>query len=64
MEINEFKKYTNNIDAFHPSEIEFFRFMSDDELKEYQHELEYDTGNLSNWDHVRALFTLKHKIAK
>lgn len=56
MDISEFERYAINIDAFQPMEIKNFEFMSDEELEAYQTELEYDTGNLSDWDHIRAFF--------
>lgn len=62
MEFTIFKKLAKNIDAFQPSEIDEFEFMTDDELDEYQIELERCSGNLSDWDHTRALFTLRHRL--
>lgn len=62
MEISEFRKYINYIDEYRPSDIEDFKFMTDDELYEYQDELEFDNGNLSNWDHIRAFITMKKKL--
>lgn len=62
MDIAELEKYSINIDAFQPMEIKDFEFMSDEELYNYQTELEHDTGNLSDWDHIRAFFTMKKKL--
>lgn len=64
MEIKEFKKYTNNLNEFSADEVDEFEFMRIDELESYQDELERDTGNLSNWDHIRAFITLKAFLAK
>jgi hypothetical protein len=64
MDINEFKKYTKELSLYSGSEIDNFEFMTEEELGEYQNELEvFDGGNLSTWEHIRALFTLKKKIA-
>jgi hypothetical protein len=63
MDVKEFKKYTNNLDAYTAGEVDEFEPMTDEELDEYQRELEFDTGNLSDWDHIRAIITLKKRIA-
>jgi hypothetical protein len=62
MEISEFKKYTKNLDAYSASEIEELSSMTVDELEKYQYDLDYDTGNLSTWDNIRAVVTLKKQI--
>jgi hypothetical protein len=62
MELSEFKKYANNIDAFDPSEIDEFEFMTEEELDNYQREVEGCTGNLSDYDHIKAFLTMKQKI--
>lgn len=36
--------------------------MTGEELDTYQNELEIDSGNVSNWDHLRALITLKKML--
>lgn len=64
MEIKEFKQYTNNLNQYSASEIDEFAFMTEAELDSYQSELEYDSGNLSDWDHLRAFITLKKKVAE
>ena len=58
MEIKQFKKLTSNLSEFTADEIDNFTFMSSDELNNYQSELEIDAGNLSEWDHLRAFYTL------
>lgn len=62
MTIDEFKKYAIDINHFSAADVDEFTLMRSDELDEYQTELERDTGNLSDWDHLRAFFTLKSKI--
>lgn len=62
MELDEFKKYTKNLDAYTAAEVEELIPMTSNELEAYQYELEYDGGNLSNWDNVRALITLKKQL--
>jgi hypothetical protein len=59
MELKHFKKVTSNIEAFTADEVDRFTWMTSDELNSYQRELENDYGNLSNWDHLRAFYTLK-----
>jgi hypothetical protein len=36
--------------------------MSEAELESYQREIDYATGNVSDWDTARAIITLKHQI--
>ncbi len=62
MEIKDFKKYTNNLSAFTADDVEGFELMSDKEIEEYQVLLEEDTGELSDWDHIRAFYTMKDKL--
>lgn len=62
MELKQFKKLTSNLSAFTVQDIDEFVFMSSNELNKYQRELENDAGNLSDWDHLRAFYTLKSII--
>ncbi len=62
MELKYFKKLTSNLSAFTAQDIDNFTFMTSDELNSYQRELEHDAGNLSQWDHLRAFYTLKSII--
>lgn len=62
MDLKHFKKLTSNLSAFTAAEIDEFNYMTSDELNSYQRELENDTGNLSDWDHLRAFYTLKSII--
>ncbi len=62
MELRYFKNLTSNLSAFTAQDIDDFTFMSSDELNNYQRELENDAGNLSEWDHLRAFYTLKSII--
>jgi hypothetical protein len=62
MDANEFKKYTKNLNAYTLQDVEDLKIMTENELESYQYELENESGNLSEWDHLRALFTLKHQI--
>ncbi len=62
MELKYFKKLTSNLSEFTAQDIDDFTFMTSDELNNYQRELEHDTGNLSQWDHLRAFYTLKSII--
>ncbi|MGA4713033.1 hypothetical protein [Bacillus safensis] len=62
MDLKHFKKLTSNLSAFTAEEIDDFKYMTSDELNSYQRELENDTGNLSDWDHLRAFYTLKSII--
>lgn len=62
MELEQFKKLTSNLSVFTAQEIDEFAYMNSDELNNYQRELEIDTGNLSDWDHLRAFYTLKSII--
>ncbi|MEH7603687.1 hypothetical protein [Bacillus safensis] len=62
MDLKHFKKLTSNLSAFTAEEIDDFKYMTSDELNSYQRELEIDTGNLSDWDHLRAFYTLKSII--
>lgn len=62
MDIKEFKKYTNNLDQYSADEVDSFEVMNDKELEEYQREVEFDTGNYSDYDHIRAIITFKKKL--
>jgi hypothetical protein len=62
MDINEFKKYTKNLNAYTIRDVEELTTMTEKEFDSYQNELESDAGNLSEWDHIRAIFTLKREI--
>jgi hypothetical protein len=62
MELKEFKQYTKNLHAYSAEEVEELQPMTPIELEQYQHEVERDTGNLSDWDHVRAIITFKKRI--
>lgn len=62
MEINKFMKLTGNPDAYNAREVAKLELMTEDELSDYQYELEMDSGNLSDWDHIRAVITFKDKI--
>lgn len=65
MDIKEFEKYTKNLEAYSASEVRDFEFMTDKELEAYQNNLEEDGGdNLSCWEHIRHLFTMKKMIAE
>ncbi|MEH7195469.1 hypothetical protein [Bacillus safensis] len=64
MDLKIFKKLTSNLSAFTAAEIDEFNYMTSDELNSYQRELENDTGNLSDWDHLRAFYTLKSIIGE
>lgn len=64
MELKEFKEYTTNLHEHSADQVDDFEFMSNDELESYQDELERDTGNLSDWDHIRAFITMKALLAK
>lgn len=64
MELKEFKKYIFHLDEFSASEVDDFEFMNNDELEEYQNNLEIDAGCLSEWDHLRAFITLKMRVEK
>lgn len=63
MDIKEFKKYTNHLDLYGADDVDSFELMTDEELDDYQYEVESDSGNLSSWDHIRATITLKKRIA-
>lgn len=62
MDLKHFEKLTSNLSAFTAEEIIDFKYMTSDELNSYQRELENDTSNLSDWDHLRAFYTLKSII--
>lgn len=62
MEFDKFERYVENVDLFTASEVKEFEFMGYNEMENYQMELEQSTGNLSEWDHFRALITLKHRV--
>ena len=64
MDIKEFKNLTKNINEYSADEVDMFNFMTDEELEQYQYDLDCDTGNLSNWDDVRAFYTLKNKAER
>lgn len=64
MDLKIFKKLTSNLSAFTAAEIDEFNYMTSDELNSYQRELENNTGNLSDWDHLRAFYTLKGIIGE
>lgn len=59
MQIEEFKLYTSNLDAYTPSEILELEVMTKEELDEYQRLLEIDSGTLSEWEHIRAVITFR-----
>lgn len=62
MELHEFKKYARNLNEFSVDEMQDLELMSDEELDWYQDELERGTGNLSDYHHLRVLFTLRSKM--
>lgn len=62
MDIKELKKYTNNLHLYTAEDVYSLKAMTDDELEDYQREVEYDSGNLSNFDHIRAIITFKKNI--
>lgn len=62
MELEEFKRYINNLDQYTAAEVDSFELMTGEELNAYQHELEIDSGNLSDWDHLRAIITLRKMV--
>jgi surface antigen len=62
MEYNDFKQYTNNTNLYTADEVAEMEPMTDNELEQYQNEVEHDSGNLSEWDHCRAIITFKKKI--
>lgn len=64
MEIAQFKSLVHDIKNFNGEEIEEFELMSENELQWYYRELETDTGGLSDWDHLRAIYTLKYRLSK
>jgi predicted class III extradiol MEMO1 family dioxygenase len=63
MEIKEFKKYCFSLSNFDGNDIDNFEFMTDEEIDNFQSEIERDTGNHCGWDQIRAIMTLKKKIA-
>lgn len=62
MDFNNFKLLAHNTSNFSADEVDDFELMNGDELKEYQEDLEVDSGTLSAWDHMRAFFTMKAAI--
>lgn len=62
MKFNEFLKYAKHPEYFTAEEVNEFEFMTNRELDKYQRELEKDGGNLSDWDHIRAIFTFQKEI--
>lgn len=62
MDIQELKKYTNNLEKYSAADVDSLEFMTDEELEDYQREVEHDSGNVSNFDHIRAIITYKEKI--
>lgn len=62
MDISEFKKYTTNLNAYTLSDVDELTVMTEKEFEHYQYEFDHDTGNLSDWDHLRASVTLKRQI--
>jgi hypothetical protein len=62
MEIKEFRKYARNLSGYSASDVDEFTFMTEEELDEYQDEVEQDTGNTSNWDDCRAIITFRKII--
>lgn len=61
MNLEKFMKFTGNPDAYSAADVARLELMTEDELSDYQHEIETDSGNLSDWDHIRALMTFKDK---
>lgn len=62
MEFKVFQKYTKNIEQYSAYEVDKLTAMPEEELDNYQKELEFDTGNLSDWDHIRAGITFRQTI--
>jgi hypothetical protein len=62
LHIDKFMKFTGNPDSYSAREVADLTLMSDDELSDYQYEVEMDSGNLSQWDHIRAIFTFKNQV--
>lgn len=63
MDISLLKKYTKNLCAYTAEEVDELEFMTDDELEAYQNDIEKDTGNHSDYDSIRAIITLRHRVA-
>ena len=64
MDYKQFKKYTNNTNAYTSDEVDELIPMTKEEFEKYQYELDFNTGNNSNWDDTRAIITLKVQIDK
>lgn len=63
MELEKFKNYTKNLRHYTGEDIDKFEFLTDEEIENYQDEIERNDGdNLSPWDHIRAFITMKSKI--
>ncbi|MEK3821387.1 hypothetical protein MKY20_20140 [Cytobacillus sp. FSL W8-0315] len=62
MDLKKFMKLTGNPDQYSARDVADLTLMTDAELSDYQYEIEFDTGNLSDWDHIRAVMTFKDKI--
>lgn len=63
MKLKEFKNYTKNLDQYTAEEVDRLEVMTFEELDSYQREIEYDSGNLSDWDHIRAVITFRKLLA-
>ena len=62
MDIQELKKLTLNLDAYTAADVLELEVMTEEELSQYQYEIEHDTGNQSTWDAIRAIITLKKRF--
>lgn len=57
-------KLTKNLDAYTIVDDNNLTEMTLDELDNYEYNLDYGTGNLSDEDHIRAYYTLKLNLKK
>lgn len=62
MEFVKFLDLIHDMNNFTVEEADAFELMNEDELTDYQNNLEKDAGELSEWDHLRAFLTMKEKV--
>lgn len=62
MEISELRLYNKSLDSYTALDVEELEPMTDNELDDYQYEIENDTGNTSVWDDTRAIISFRKQI--
>lgn len=60
MNIVLFKELVGDYNSYNLDEIAEMQLLTLEEVDKMQREIEIDSGNLSDWDHLRLCFTCKY----